>query len=215
MNGITPTFLRLFQMMSGLVPPKHIGLTDEKTILFLTRRTQKFDNFFKFNNYLFFPLASVLCMYAYLTRTELINALLFGIPNTIVFTLWAHYNVNIISFQILIFHILCSYLNSRINRLNAIAIEIPKSKRFSRIRALLHSYHSIADEINEYNTTYWSKLLFVFWFIFSQIIALFTFFTLQFNGNIPKTNFHLCSHIIYVLLSIVDIHIFFGQLISQ
>ena len=36
---ITPTFLRLFQMMSGLVPPKAIGLTDERFVLKLTKRT--------------------------------------------------------------------------------------------------------------------------------------------------------------------------------
>ena len=31
-NGIKPTFLRVFKMMSGLVTPKSIGLTDEQHI---------------------------------------------------------------------------------------------------------------------------------------------------------------------------------------
>ena len=38
--GITPTFLRLLQMMSGLVPPKAIGLTDERLIARLCRRSK-------------------------------------------------------------------------------------------------------------------------------------------------------------------------------
>ena len=49
-KSITPTFLRLFQMMSGLVPPKAIGLTDERFVLKLTKRTDKLFQLIWFNN---------------------------------------------------------------------------------------------------------------------------------------------------------------------
>ena len=40
-NGIKPTFLRVFQMMSGLVSPKSLGLTDEEEVRKLLKTTQK------------------------------------------------------------------------------------------------------------------------------------------------------------------------------
>ena len=39
-NGIKPTFLRVFQMMSGLVSPKSLGLTDEQQIRKLLKITK-------------------------------------------------------------------------------------------------------------------------------------------------------------------------------
>ena len=49
-NGIKPTFLRLFQMMAGVVPPKCVGLTDEVEITKLTKFTGKLYYFSKINN---------------------------------------------------------------------------------------------------------------------------------------------------------------------
>ena len=39
-NGIKPTFLRVFQMMSGLVSPKSLGLIDEQQITKLLKMNQ-------------------------------------------------------------------------------------------------------------------------------------------------------------------------------
>ena len=38
-----------------------------------------------------------------------------------------------------------------------------RRKRFIRIRETLQSFDSLYSEINEYNTTFWSKILFSFW----------------------------------------------------
>src|ERR1700712_4722140 len=38
-NGIKPTFLRVFQMMSGLVSPKSLGLREEQGVQILVKRT--------------------------------------------------------------------------------------------------------------------------------------------------------------------------------
>ena len=49
-NGIKPTFLRVFQMMSGLVPPKSLGLTDEREIIKLLKITRRLYSSIKFQN---------------------------------------------------------------------------------------------------------------------------------------------------------------------
>ena len=45
-NGIKPTFLRVFQMMTGRVPPKVLGLKKEKHILYLIKITKNLNYFF-------------------------------------------------------------------------------------------------------------------------------------------------------------------------
>ena len=61
------------------------------------------------------------------------------------------------------FHIMSLYLKMKINSLNERLIEMQRRKRFLRIRETLQSFDSLYSEINEYNTTFWSKILFSFW----------------------------------------------------
>ena len=69
--GITPTFLRLFQMMSGLVPPKAIGLTDERFVFKLTKRTHKLCQLIQINNdYIIPTIANVFTLWIYFYKTK-------------------------------------------------------------------------------------------------------------------------------------------------
>ena len=49
LKGIKPTFLRVFQMMSGLVTPKGLGLTNQKEVLKLIERTRTLLKYVKLN----------------------------------------------------------------------------------------------------------------------------------------------------------------------
>ena len=70
------------------------------------------------------------------------------------------------------FYIICLYLKIKINSLNDRLIEMNRSKQFMRIRGILKAFDSLYVEINEYNTTFWSKFLFAFWLIFGSIFVL-------------------------------------------
>ena len=48
-----------------------------------------------------------------------------------------------------------------------------RRKRFIRIRETLQSFDSLYSEINEYNTTFWSKILCSFWTLLGTIIVFF------------------------------------------
>ena len=106
--------------------------------------------------------------------------LMYGIPNTGLLTLSCYYFINLYFFQFLFFLIICLYLKHKINRMNETAKQMIRNKSFSDIGRLLRRYHWICDEINEYNVTYWSKFLFVFWLTsgINLILVLFiTFFS--------------------------------------
>ena len=62
--------------------------------------------------------------------------------------------------------------------MNETVKQMMQKKRFADIGRLLRRYHWICDEINEYNVTYWSKFLFVFWLTSGINLILFLFITI-------------------------------------
>ena len=177
-NGVRPTFLRLFQMMTGSVAPKDIGLTDRHFIRQLCKRTDRWCKILWFHNdYVITGMAFTFSMLLYIMRDQPIHVLMYGIPNSTLLALTAHYFGNIYFFQFLFFLIICSYLKHKINGMNETAKQMIENKRFANMGSLLRRYHQICDEINEYNVTYWSKFLFVFWLTFGVNLILFLFLT--------------------------------------
>ena len=150
-------------MMSGLVTPKSIGLTDEQHIRKLIRRTGKLLKFLRLNDSLLPTMGIIFTIVLYLLRTTPSEALFYGIPNAIILGFWTLYVTNIFLTQIIYFYIICLYLNIKINSLNERLIQMKKRKQFLRIGEILQSFDSLYNEINEYNTTFWSKFLFAFW----------------------------------------------------
>ena len=59
-RGIEPTFVRVFQMMSGLVTPKSVGLTNVHHVNYLTSRTFILCKIMKVNNSIIIPIITVL-----------------------------------------------------------------------------------------------------------------------------------------------------------
>ena len=177
---VDPTFLRLFRMMSGAIPPKALGLTDAKLVVKLCRQSAKRFKFLKMHNDYWMSLMTpmhILSFYYY--KTSFLEILIFGIPNAIHFTLWVRYYWNFFFYQFLIFHFLCSYLKIKIKILNERAKQMTRNQNLIRIPQLIRSYHSIADEINEYNVSYWSKFLLNFWSLFG-LTAIFLLYIVLF-----------------------------------
>src|ERR1700712_2335163 len=98
-NGIKPTFLRVFQMMSGLVSPKSLGLTDEQQIRKLVKITQWLLSLMFLNNNIAIPIVGiVLDPTIYLIYGYPFEALVFGIPNGILLAIWARYFWNHVTY---------------------------------------------------------------------------------------------------------------------
>ena len=170
---IFPTYLPLFRMMSGVIPPKALGLSDPEEVVRLCRRAAIRFSFVRYHNAYWLPLFTTsFSLMLYYNNTTFFEILMYGIPNTILFNFWGRIFWNIFFYQFLIFHFLCSYLIIKIEALNASAGQMICNQKLVRIRELIRSYHSIAVEINEYNVSYWSKFLLNFWLTFGLIVVI-------------------------------------------
>ena len=171
-NGIKPTFLRVFQMMSGLVSPKSLGLTDEQQIRKLLSQTKTLLKYIYINNNVIMPLVAITIMISvFLIKTNLYETICYGIPNAFIYAVYIVHLMNLVIYPFMIFYTNCVYLKMKINSLNERLLEMQRRKRFIRIRETLQSFYSIYSEINEYNTTLYSDLLFWFWNIMGTMIV--------------------------------------------
>ena len=116
----------------------------------------------------------------YLIEVNFLEFIIFGIPNTIFWTIWTNHFWNIIGNQTLYFYILCKYLRIKLKNVNQELIQMKSGIRFIRIRHTIHTLDALYSEINEYNSTYWSKFLFIVWLTYWTII-LFLFMVLLFS----------------------------------
>ena len=143
-NGIKPTFLRVFQIMSGLVSPKSLGLTNQSEIIKLVYKTKRLFKITKLFLHLILPGTCFLTTAVYVTNGYTLEDILFyGLPNALFLGFNFHFGTNIFVYLYFYFYILCLYLKMKINSLNERLIEMKRRKRFIRIRETLQSFDSL------------------------------------------------------------------------
>ena len=168
-KGIIPTFLRVFDMISGQTSPKDIGLTSEAQVVSLVRRA---DVMFKVIRVFVDRIAIVAIGLIYCVpgfhNSSIVESIVYVLPNTVCFELFVHYCYNYLFYQMSYLYIMCSYLKMKIGSVDEEMKQSIKQRRH-HILAIIKRFFDIIQEINEYNTTYWSKYLFVFWLIWGTI----------------------------------------------
>ena len=170
-RGNNSIFLRVFQMMSGSVTPVSLGLYRVSDVRKLTKlrilfKIIKFNCEYVLRTFSFLFVLSLFCI-----NEHLPIALTYGLLSAIIISTWTYISSTITLYQFLYFYILCTYLKIKIKNINETSNRIKGNKRFSKVQNILHSYDVVYREINEYNTTYWSKFIFIVWSIFGAIIA--------------------------------------------
>ena len=165
--------------MSGLVSPNSLGLSNEREIEMLLNKNKKLFNFTWWNNNVLMPF-SILIVFNGLNaiHTNSVPLIMYGIIHSLLFIIWFLFVSHFVVTQIMCFYIICLYLKIKINALNERLIEMKRRKRFIRIRETLQSFDSLYSEIDEYNTTFWSKFLFSFWLTFGSFNVLFLYIIL-------------------------------------
>ena len=103
-----------------------------------------------------------------LQNCSTIESILYVLPNTIWFDLFCHYCYNFLFYHMTYLYLMCSYLKMKIGSVDE---EMKQSlkKRRRPILPIIKKFSDIIREINEYNTTYWSKYLFVFCMTFGTV----------------------------------------------
>ena len=172
-KGVDNTFIKIFQMMSGKRLPSSIGLKNQQDVFKLINITRKLNWVIKLNNkYNITTLTFVFYFLVYLVNNDILNTLVYGVPNSILMTIWDHHCMNIFGYQFLYFNIICVYIKIRIKEKNAILLEMTKGKQFIRIQNIPKTFDALYREINDYNVTYWSKFLFNIWFNYGTVIII-------------------------------------------
>ena len=175
-NDVSPTFLRVFQMMSGRIPPKDVGLKNEEQIRSLIRRTRIsfkiFDQMIKIS---VFGFGHILVYTVYVLFCTPMETLLYGVPNNLLFVSTVYYSSETNLFQVLYFYLICHYLKLRIKAIHKTIEEMIKNKNVLNFGSVLKSLNEVTVEIDEYNQTFWSKFMFGFWMTVGAQIVLFLF----------------------------------------
>jgi hypothetical protein len=152
---------------------KSIGLTNEAQIY----------KIIKFSKILFFlaqitsittvPLISFLSFLIPFCKSQFtLETIVIGIPHSIIWYIFSHNISSIISWQIVYFFLMCYYMKYKISSINKnLIINLKSSKIFqsSHLIDLIILLNSLYLEINDYNSNFWSKFLFLILVTFSAI----------------------------------------------
>ena len=175
--GVKPTFIRVIQVFSGSITPSNVGLNNPTQVRQLLKIAKWLPLLKKNNTFLLPSLVLLTIFVMHLTSLDFISSLFYFIYPAIFNSLWTYYFFNLWSTQILLFYILCKYILIKLKEMNRMLKE-KKRMNTNRIRNTLHSFNALYREINEYNTTFWSKFLLIIWLLFGIIIIIMTFISI-------------------------------------
>jgi hypothetical protein len=159
----SPSYLKPFEMISGLVSPKSIGLINREHINQLLKKSK-----------LIFKVSKVLTFgtsffgFCVIGITLIINSTpsLYWIEFlwALLYTIWDYHSNNINLSQITYFYIICLYLKLKLRNTNN-SITKSFSRKFKmtnyKMKSILKSLDSIISEINIHNNDFWSKYLMI------------------------------------------------------
>jgi hypothetical protein len=158
-----PSYLKPFQMISGLVSPKSIGLINREHIIELLKKSKLM---FKVSKLLTFgPTFTAFCIsFTPLIINSSFHFILISIFWALLFTSYAYLSININFSQMTFFYIICMYLKLKLrNANNSIRKSFDKKYKMNnnRMNNILNSLSSIISEINTYNNDLWAKYLMI------------------------------------------------------
>ena len=173
-----PTYMRVFNMMSGQLTPHSIGLTDENTIKTLLHRSRlAFKGQDLMGRSMIF-MAFTISFLSFAMKVSLFELLLIGLPHSLVFALGIQYVMNILCTQLFYFYILAFYLKSKqieVNNFLRYAISHKDSIKIYNSNRVIRTLNDIYMEISEYDNNCWSKFLGVVWSTCTTVVALVIF----------------------------------------
>ena len=168
-NDIKPNFLKIFEMISGFVSPKSIGLSNEKEILHLLKVSKFLFIITKFISQNVIPIAAFMInIIPILLQCSTSETLIFGLPNSLLFSLCCYYVFSINVWQVLYFYIICLYFKIKLKDIYNKVFATLRNGRY--IIQIIRSLNSIYLEIHENNSIYWSKYFLTIWFLYVSMI---------------------------------------------
>jgi hypothetical protein len=92
MKGIKPTYFKVFEMMSGLISPKSIGLTNKEEIYKMLKVYKILFKICELNARILVPtIGFLLSIIPYAMNCSIVDTILYGIPHSLLYACVAHY----------------------------------------------------------------------------------------------------------------------------
>jgi hypothetical protein len=190
----SPSYLKPFEMISGLVSPKSIGLINREHINQLLNKSKIM---FQFSRILIISgsFACFLLSGIPLIINSSFELYLIEIFWVLLSTVCSYFCVNINSSQMTYFYIICLYLKLKLRDANNSITKIFEKKykmNNYRMENILKLLNSLISEINTYNNDFWSKYLMVVIITFIIILDF-----LLFQSIFGKMNFFMKMILFY------------------
>jgi hypothetical protein len=167
-NGTKPSYLEVFKMMSGLVTPKSIEFTDEEELEKFMKLAQHIFSIVRLNNNLIIPMLAITAnLFPYLMSSTLSDILCYGLPHTLVYSLFVYYVFDINIWNFTYFYLICRYTKIKLKISNALILTDAKQGMYLKLCSTLFNIHR---EVIHLNATYWSKYLLSIWIMFALAI---------------------------------------------
>ena len=175
-SGIRPTYLRLFEMISGQIPPNALGLFSEVLVTRIIRTARLL---FLIANYIPLSLGSSIFMINFLSfysNSSWSELFIYVIPQSIGWFLIVMVVYNNTVWQLVYFYLIALYLKSKLKEVNIRLNVGPKGKQPALHLKIIHDLSKIYAEIYDYNSTYWSQYLLIVWINSGAILSTLSFF---------------------------------------
>jgi hypothetical protein len=209
-KNLKPSYLKPFDMMSGLVSPKSIGLTNEVKIY----------KFLKISKQLFFicditteklvPIVALMInIWPMIKICSLKQLILYIIPMNIIYVFTGYLAFSIILYQIVYFFLICYYIRIKTKECNNKIRYYIKNRialNNKRAKSLMTDLNSIYSEIEDYNQNFWSQYLFWVWLLYSTIINMFVYSAISSKLSILLRFISIYGSIIFIFTLILIIN---------
>jgi hypothetical protein len=159
----SPSHLKPFEMISGLVSPKSIGLINREDINQLLNKSKLMFKVSKFSA-VGISIAAMFLSFIPLIINSSFELYLIEIFWVLLFTVYYYFCANITFSEVTYFYIICLYLKLKlINANNSMRKVFEKKYKMNnyKMKNILKSLNSIISEINTYNNDFWSKYLMI------------------------------------------------------
>jgi hypothetical protein len=173
-SNINPTYVKVYDMISGLVSPKSIGLTNGEEIYKLIKESKLWFSFCRCNNQILVPIFALSTnLFPFVFNCSAFDTIIFGIPHTLLYAMGMHFVCNINVWQIFYFRLICRYIKIKFKESNVFVSKLifrRKLIKWKQVLRIIQNLDAKYSELDECNQEIWSKYLLSIWLISGTFI---------------------------------------------
>ncbi len=154
-NKINTTHYKVYDMMSGLVSPKSIGLTNGEEIYKLIKESKLWFSFCRCNNQIIAPIFGPSTnSLPFVLNCSALDTIIFGILHSLLFAIGLLYSSAITFWQMFYFRLICRYIKIKFKESNDFVSQLifrRKLIKWKQVLIIIRNLDSKYSELDEYN----------------------------------------------------------------